>query len=274
MTKVPNFDFTTLDFVAPIPEGPGGFCFNGPSQPVQRVAAAVAAQGKILPISAPAANATWTLDLWAPSLQCHDVDGATKSSIWNNILDQWGNVSDCSYAYGYLAWTPAPDNTLPFVPSAANDSTMVLQSAPMTYDAPASVYVATIPQMFNFAFLASTAATQEKCNFFGSDSLIYSYPIADDLCLLGLSPPTCYGQQAWLTDATLLKCDLMNSSYSAEFNHVEGAQTINVTTKTEDSIPIIPHECFTSADSSSFQTQAVFRRKAFHVTVRASALSI
>ncbi|KAK5175758.1 uncharacterized protein LTR77_000898 [Saxophila tyrrhenica] len=207
--KVPKFDFASLDFLAPIPEGPAGFCFDGPSQPVQRVAAAVAAQGQILPISPPEANASWTLDFRAPSLQCHDLRGNEKVDVWTNILDQWGNVSDCHYSYGYLAWTPTPGSSNPFIRQSSNSSKTVLQSEHLDYGVPPSIYVAAIPQMSQFAFIPSNSDTQEKCQFFGSNSLTYTYPVAEDLCLPGLNPPECCGQQAWATNATLLRCDII-----------------------------------------------------------------
>lgn len=259
MEKVPNFDFTSLNFAAPIPKGQDNdFCFTGPSQKVERVAAAVAAQGQILPISAPAPNASWNLDFWAPALQCHDVEGVVRDNTLNHILDQWGNVSDCSHAYGYMAWTGTSNSTLPFVQQHANSSRRVLQADALTYGAPASIYVATLPQMFNFAFMSSNAQTQEKCRFFGADGLIYTYPMADDVCLPGLERPLCYGQQAWFTDATLLRCDLVNSSYTTEFKYTDGTQLVDISTNKKDvSVPITAHQCFTVPDGGKFSSNSL-----------------
>ncbi|KAK5707034.1 hypothetical protein LTR17_021070 [Elasticomyces elasticus] len=255
--QVPNLDLTNLDFVAPMAEGPAGFCFNGPSQPVKRIAAAVAAQGEILRIQPPESNVSWTLEFAAPSLQCHEVEGAQRNFTWHNILDHWANVSNCATAPGYLAWTGAMNMTTPFAQTGPNGSETVFQSALVPYNVPASIYVATMPQMFNVAFVPSTAQTGEMCNFVGSNSLMYSYPIADDLCLPGLDRPACYGQEAWLVGASLTQCDLVNSTYSVAFNYAGETQTIDVVTDSpEDSskpTPIVPRECFSSPDPTEFQ---------------------
>jgi len=125
-------------------------------------------------------------------------------AVWRNFLDDWGHTTNWSYSYGYIAWGPEPSNTLPFVKSLGKNGTTVLQTAPMPLNAPSPVYVATIPQMFNFVFMPSTSLTGERSNLFGSNSLIYSYSIAQDLCLPGIDPAKCCGEQAWFTDATLL----------------------------------------------------------------------
>ncbi|KAK5155826.1 hypothetical protein LTS14_005392 [Recurvomyces mirabilis] len=239
MSTVRTLDFTTLDFAAQIPESPSGFCFNGPSQPVQRIAAAVSAQGQILSIPAPssATNASYKLDFWAPSLQCNNITGPELDGIWNNIHNNWGNVSDWTYAPGYLAWTGGSNSSLPFVPSG-----------------PAN--------MFNFQFQPARSVPGETCTFFGSDSLIYSYLVADDVCIPGLQPPECLGRQAWLTGSTLLKCDLLNSSYSAEFTYTNGIQSFNVFVGPLTSTAITLEECFNvdGQESDTAHTVKVARR--------------
>jgi hypothetical protein len=239
--QVPNLGFATLNFVAPIPRGPDGFCFNGPSQAVQRVVAAVTARGEMLAMPAPAPNASWELDFWAPSLRCQHLAGDERGDVWANILDQWGEVTDYSYAPGYLAWTPSPESYLPFI---RDGDTTKLQSPLPGIDYSTSIYIATLPQFFNFLFMSSNAP-HEKGQFFGKDSLIYTYPIAEDLCLPGLQPPECYGQAAWATNATLLRCDVKNSSYSTQFDYTNGLQSIKATTDpTKDSVPLVLQQCF------------------------------
>ncbi|KAK5727108.1 hypothetical protein LTR15_003000 [Elasticomyces elasticus] len=257
LMQVPNLDLTNLDFVAPMAEGPSGFCFNGPSQPVRRVAAAVAAQGEILRIQPPESNVSWALEFAAPSLRCHEVEGAQRSTTFNNILNNWANVSNCAHAPGYLAWTGETNMTTPFTRTEPPTSGTVFQSAPFLYGVPASLYVATMPQIFDVAFVPSTAQTGEMCNFVGSNSLMYSYPIADDLCLPGQDRPACYGQEAWLTDATLIQCDLVNSTYSVAFEYAGETQTIDVITGSPqdngEHTSIVPRECFTSPDPAEFR---------------------
>lgn len=130
-----------------------------------------------------------------------------RDAVWGNFLDDWGHTTNWSYSYGHIAWAPEPSNMLPFVKSPGTNATTVLRTTSMTLNALSTVYVATIPQMFNIVFMPSTSLTGERSNFFGSNSLIYSYPIAQDLCFPGVGPAKCCGEQAWFTDATLLQCD-------------------------------------------------------------------
>ena len=200
-------------------------CFAGPSQPLQRVVAAVAAQGQILPIQAPDSNATWDLNFWGPSLRCQDVEGDKRDAIWGNILDHWADTSSCRFPYGYLAWVAGPHEPRPFIEpitreNTTNQTVIANQTDPLSNGNAASFYVATIPQMFNFMFLSSNSLTSEKCRFYGSDSLIYSYPIASDVCLPGLEPPTCYGSTAWRAGKiTLHMTRLWHGGSSPSLNH-------------------------------------------------------
>jgi hypothetical protein len=265
--QVPNLDLNTLNFVASIPRGPDGFCFNGPSQAVQRVVAAVTARGEMLAMPAPAPNASWELDFWAPSLQCQHITGDESKPFWSNIRDHWGEVTNYSYAYGYLSWVPSSDNLFPFI---RDGNTTKLQSHPTGSEYPASIYIATVPQLFNFLFMSSNAPN-EQYQFFGSDSLIYTYPIADDLCLPGLQPPECYGQAAWTTNATLLRCDVMNSSYSSQFDYTNGLQTIKTNTDAARDSPLqILQRCYDTPDVSGNSSDGT--RNIPHFDIGASQL--
>ena len=86
MLEVPQHDFTTLNFVSPMAstDGVDGmshdlttelslWAWSGPSQPLQNIAVAAMALGQILPITALAPNASWTLNFWGPLLRCNDV---------------------------------------------------------------------------------------------------------------------------------------------------------------------------------------------------------
>ena len=171
--------------------------------------------------------------------------------MWSHVLDQFGNMTNCSYAYGYIAWTAQANDSMPFILSS-NGTAERLQDATLNYGAPASIYIATLPQMFDFAFMASDSLTQEKCRFFGSDSFIYTYPIADDVCLAGLERPECLGQQAWLTDASLMQCDLLNATYHVDFEYKDGNQ--NISLSVNDAFPMTLVECLESdanADAKS-----------------------
>lgn len=105
--------------------------------------------------------------------------------------------------------------------------------------------------------MSSRSTTLDKCRFFGSDSLIYTYPIANDVCLPGLRPPECYGQQARLAGSILLQCDLLNTTYSTKFEYKDGGQNI-ITTRRENTptTPIRPQECVAS-DYNSTEIDAI-----------------
>ena len=73
MRQVPQLDFTTLNYAAPLQYSISNgnltdWAWKGPSQPVQHIALAVMELGQILPITPPAANASWTVDFWGPAL--------------------------------------------------------------------------------------------------------------------------------------------------------------------------------------------------------------
>ena len=78
MTRVPNVDFLSLNFanMAKPSDLSIGFNYAGPRYAVDKVVTATATEGAILPISAPAANSSWTLEFPGPALSCIDLEGA------------------------------------------------------------------------------------------------------------------------------------------------------------------------------------------------------
>ncbi|KAI0532694.1 hypothetical protein GGR58DRAFT_507152 [Xylaria digitata] len=97
------------------------YIYNGPSHGVEKVAAAVAAQGEILPIKPPAENSSWSLDFHGPSLTCGPMDDSVRTQVEPNIAEWlWGysgsnnsGATNCwNQASTYLCWNPTPYDVL------------------------------------------------------------------------------------------------------------------------------------------------------------------
>lgn len=230
MVQVPQLDFVNLDFTADLPSGGSTgenyteYCYQGPSRIVQRVATAVSAQGQVLPITAPGTNATWTVDFWGPSLQCNPVEGKAQHDVWANVWDFMKNTTRCQVSYGYMAWTPTANSSLPFV-NTSHDG-MVLQNSEIRSGSPATILVATIPQMFLGSVSMASHVLPGGCAM-ATEAENFSYYDQPPKCESGCIP----SPQTWFSDATLLRCDLLNTSHTATFEYVNGLQTINVSMK-------------------------------------------
>ncbi|KAI8950665.1 hypothetical protein F4801DRAFT_602078 [Xylaria longipes] len=120
--RAPNFDFASLRYVASMPmdgakevQDPVGvfntYLYNGPSAEVQKVANAVAYGGTVLPITPPAANSSWQLDFYGPSLICHPMDDNTRLQVESSIAywlweqRQFDADGNCDFPKGYLTWS-------------------------------------------------------------------------------------------------------------------------------------------------------------------------
>lgn len=243
MLQVPQFDFATLNYVAPISAISGDnktsvIVWNGPSRSVQHIALAVMGLGQILPISAPASNATWSLDFWGPALQCHDVDKTDRDRTWINI---WNAVNQSNPDfYAFLSWVPWSDgeeilnglpdddslgqpdfqpanNNLPFLFNYTSDAPVVgPQTAFLPTNGSASFFIATFPEVMDFNEVLYPG-TGPGCE------IQMMHEITD--------PGTnCSGVTAaqYYVNSTLLRCDMVNTSYSVDFNYSGGAQNIHV----------------------------------------------
>jgi hypothetical protein len=217
MFRVPNVDFLSLNF-ANVQALRGSFVYSSPRYAVDKVVAATAAQGSILPIKPPngAPNASWALDFAGPSIICSDLLGSTVDSIQKNIQAAV-SIDNCETAFGYIAWTPSyilsgsayELYTLPFVLSPNNTSYSLkdgsLGPRPLGDELPpipATFYAATYPNM-----------TAE--NGFGAQGLGCKEQAS--------------GGGAPLQNITVIQCELHNSSYHASFSFINGEQTIDVT---------------------------------------------
>ncbi|KAG9648756.1 hypothetical protein KCU95_g4135, partial [Aureobasidium melanogenum] len=240
MTIVPKFDFTNYDFVSPLGVGDlsgtnySEYCYRGPNNLVERVATAVGAQGQVLPIIPPALNASWSLNFWGPSLQCSNVEGQEREDIWANVWDYLDNGTRCRDSYGYLAWAPTAQTSVPFVNQ--NDS-MVLQSNSLSIDIPAAAYVAVIPSMFSNSVDMPTHTLPGGCALWS--------PNRDESYNQALSN-TKGTVSTWFNSSTLLQCHFLNTSFIATFNYTDGSQSIGISqAASSESRPFEPVACVT-----------------------------
>ena len=225
--RVPNLDFGSMNFLAPMPamaqnDGLGSptnmasYLYNGPSQAVLEISNAVMAGGEILQINPPAPNASWVVDFVGPSLQCNNVSPAMHQRFRQNIAAGL-NVTNGAELFGYLAWFPTSgwikDNltdTFPFMSEAANGKLQFDpgEQAGLTLGN-VTLYLAALPDIFG-----ATA----------------------NMVVSSFSPPYEAGPGIpdWV-DGTMVECVLYNSTYHAAFDYVNGDQTItfNVTTHKE-----------------------------------------
>lgn len=207
MTAVPQFDFSNLNLFNLGIIGDGFFSYAGPSRLAQRIAAATAAQGEILPITPPNLNTSWSLEFWGPSIQCNNVSASQRMAI----LDNYGSYLNTNVQLSYFSWTAY--NVLPFT----NDSgTMTLSAITPSVNGSAAVFLA-----------------------FDGDP--QGLPISIEG---GTTLP--WGNWSEIVrNVTVLRCDLFNSSYNLDFQYTNGAQSIAVSkTNASQDTPITAEEDF------------------------------
>ena len=239
MSTVPKLDFTSLDFVAPMPwelpdsqdgpinDGEVDYCYLRPSQEVARLAIAVGAQGEILSFLIPQHNASWTINFWAPSLQCTNASASERQAVWENVFNYLNQDFDvgsaCEASFGYLAWVPTNDSILPFVNVTGS---LELRTNTLTYGSPTSLYIATIPDMFTNSLQMSMHANSSGC------LLVDEYGDKGQKDVMA----------GFFDNASLFGCGFGNSSYSANISYTNGIQNIEASIARAAS-PIVPQAC-------------------------------
>lgn len=236
LLNVPTIGFLSLDLIAEMYRDSGNsskpiYKYNGPSTTVNSIVTAVAAQGLLLPVSPPTPNSSWTITFPGPSLSCNDVESDTKNIIETNIAnyisqfvsyDKDGRVSLVrNPAPLYLAWAP------PIKTNASIDLETVLSLLPFhdwnnadgiysfvdwnftnrSAGDLAPLFVASIPAGFNEIDTQSWSSAKDNRTFI-RDTLIPTL-VSDNI--------------------TLLRCDLQNSTYEANFVFVNSNQNVEVT---------------------------------------------
>ena len=106
----PTIKFNTLSYLAPSPTtGWGWYYWGGPSQTLTRLATAVGAQGTILPIDPPSANATWRAEFRGPVLRCQSLSADEMPDVRRNIEEfilarpSWGAPGPEEWE-AYMLW--------------------------------------------------------------------------------------------------------------------------------------------------------------------------
>lgn len=245
--NVPNVEFSSLNLVAPLAsygttgsgdakETPFAYMYAGPSLTVQRIANAVAAQGSILPVTAPSVNSTWDLAFDGPSLHCHPVSLNFRQAALDNILNYTfapgegeSLSSTCAIGPGYMAWHPkwmtpndSMEDRLPFnindlnsssgsVDIDKNDALNHDNSHGYPYSDMASIFLAITPTLF-------PATSGENSD---------SYNI-------------CHGEPSYQANlahynetSTVLRCNAHRSTYHTTFSFVDGVQNVHIRNVTD-----------------------------------------
>lgn len=267
LLHVPQYDFMTLNYVNSMPQVVGfnnwsrGYSFSGPSQPVQRIANAVAGLGEVLPIKPPASNTSWSLDMYGPTLQCKEVEGEQKTRIWTNVWISLGlgQARNCDGTLAYLGWIPcAEDPSLPFQIAKGNST----PTASFCGDidrwtgwnvGPLGFYIATMPSLADLSFGSDFHNTSCGLSFPGNqpECFISQPKEMQGLCNCDykstndLNQPTpndrhCPGYKPidFFKDGTIIQCEYMNTSYSLDFAYPDGLQNVEFREGQEPPEPI------------------------------------
>jgi hypothetical protein len=261
MRQVPQFDFANLNFAAGLIAYPLAHTnhtfwqWEAPSLPLQQLASTVANVGSILPITPPAPNSTWNLDFWGPTLQCDNLAAAEQDAIWTSI---WNAIPYPAWNNGsivYLSWTPWPNTSL--ISDSPSDSgsdipflfptepEMLSFQGPSKLSVPPgrplSLLITSLPEMQNFIpspyqdgvffnYQNFTGNSTAGCLFQNATNL--STPIIG--CDMG---STTFTPALLFESATLLRCDLLNTSYSVDFSYSNGLQDVTININTTGNSP-------------------------------------
>ncbi|KAK6391839.1 hypothetical protein LTR81_026712 [Elasticomyces elasticus] len=202
--------------------------YAGPSQPVQNIASAVLALGQILSIAPPASTTSWTLDFWGPALQCQDVEGAERDTVWVNVWNSYENVTN---TWPFLSWVPETDLSRYdsrdiHMPFAAESSEPALSSSTLNYHSGMTLYMAVLPGMLDMVLNISKPRGFRLKNITSCQyTAVSKFLQLEDSVDCGdkrASPSVIFEQ------ASLLKCSMVNTSYSATFTYTNGVQNIKV----------------------------------------------
>ena len=216
--QVPFLNFTTLSFAAPLLSSGrmqadnNNFAmfypWNGPSQVVERITAAVTAQGVILPLTAPSPNSSWHLEFWGPSLKCENVDDARRQRIGSNIAEYYSQDGTCNTGRDiYLSWFQDPPYTL------RNGTDYGISQSDLSSEAGsnATITIAVFPGML------SRNAT---CDIFSPET---SSMGTNQSSTNSTDPLGNVGE-----GSSMIQCKLFNSTYEADFVYLDGEQSIAV----------------------------------------------
>ncbi|RHZ70637.1 hypothetical protein CDV55_105263 [Aspergillus turcosus] len=210
--RVPQVDFTSLNFPNLAWQDTPGFRYEGPANSVMKVVEATASGGEILSISAPASNSSWRLSFPGPSLSCISVSDPLRTAI----IERVENVTSCDQVYGFISWAPDPtmneygemvlEMVLPFIKSGNNSYRAQTTTLGATYwQGPLTLFMAAFPGMLRRSY----------------DPLNCSQSLANGTELV-------QNATELVQNATVIQCSLQNSSYTVDFSYINGLQTVNI----------------------------------------------
>lgn len=207
---MPVVDFNSLNF-AFLPDYTNkadfAFVYQGPQYAVTKVATATAAQGSIMPLSAPHPNSSWILEFFGPAVTCDDV----STPLRDQILDQVKSVFrsfNCSSSLGYLSWLSINEtNLLPYEEDP--DGMFHLREASTKMEVDRLIYEEAVrgqPQVFVATFPGVIPVFSQH----GTASCSTSTPAAQ------------------VANATLISCQLFNTSYVSRISFENGVQAMDI----------------------------------------------
>ncbi|KAI0206812.1 hypothetical protein F4808DRAFT_454730 [Astrocystis sublimbata] len=239
LQDVPNFDFSSLRYVASIPQKASEFIrqykddtfewyteysYNGPNKEVKGIATATAVGGSILPITPTAANSSWELDFYGPSVRCSKVGKPIQLRFEKDIARWLWNETNssireknCFKPEGFIAWSADVESNSNTVPGPyhqihlGNSTIGSLDNSDYPFS---GIYIALIPHIFD-TMLMSTHYTLTAC--FRESQTSASKPLAD-------------------LNATMLQCGLYNASYHVEFRFESGIQSVDTQVKSLEAL--------------------------------------
>lgn len=223
-------NFTTLSFTDRLLQG-NSFKYNGPSQIVQTIAAAVSAQGAILNIVPPSSNSSWHLEFYGPSLECRDLDGVRRKRVLDNFADFYSQKAARTYGDQicgnerclYVSWY----QDLPFVNIGSNYS--YNSGSISSASGNATIGIATMPGMVH---------VDDPCGDFPSS--LGASGGNQNVSVNHLENPFgTFGE-----GAATVQCQFFNSSYNVDFEYVNGKQSITIEAPVKGSDP--PFKTFSS----------------------------
>ena len=220
MKDIAMLDFTKESFATIIQGDPiedGAYftiCFLGSTNRLAQLALGTAIAGEIPSRRAPAVNSSYTMQFFAPSIQCEEAPTAVLSgfdSVFGcNIVR--GAYLDCVADYQYLAWTPAADRRVPFT----NLSVTTAYGLDFTHDHDGT-----------------------SCGVLGTSGGFGSDPTT---LYIGSHSQESAG---W----SLLSCSLYNTSYVTSIEYKESVEAITATRQVRNSLPYLESNAYTFNES-------------------------
>jgi hypothetical protein len=212
-------DFVSLNYVAamtPYEIQPGdtyanestAYYYRGPNRAVSVIAQEVLTAGSILPIQPIALNSSWTLDFAGPALQCRNVSNEAKLSILWNIINATMDYEVACQPAGYVAWTGSVQSngsiTLPYRRTSTTNTTSFALAASDQSNG-TGFYIASLPQVMDILLQGDDAPTP-SC---------------------GSSEPSTLAS-GLMDTASVVHCQMINTTYHPSFHYVNGAQHIDL----------------------------------------------